>query len=212
MAGRTPWKFPGKWLAISLSGCTEIPVERLRRAAGYYQAMKQSDPFTSQGNGLKFQLGVDKTGEWLTPTSRLDAGISYTPPAIYGLQILMGKKPHTYVTKDKGKIKSIAELVKSEYIPVIVQTNKGLVTDSTGFKGDTSDGVHEYGILGIKRDGGSVQVIIPYREYPLTVVLSVMVKGEANLLSPNAVVDLDDLVNHLVMFISIVDLKAKLEG
>lgn len=126
-----------------------------RWGAGYYQAMKQHGPFTSIGNVLRFQVGVDRNGEWLTPTSKLEAGISYAPSAIYGLQILTGIKPFHYETRNKDEIKKIATLVNHN-IPVVVQTSKGLVTSPKNFTGDTSDGLHEYAILGIKQDGGSV--------------------------------------------------------
>lgn len=54
-------------------------------------------------------------------------------------------------------IKKIARL-PSRQIPVIVQTKKGLVTSPNGFSGDTSDGLHEYALVGIKEDGGSVAI------------------------------------------------------
>lgn len=126
-----------------LTGC--------RWAAGYYQAMKQNGIFTSTG-ALKFQVGVDANGNWLTPQSQLANGGTYAAPAIYGLQIILGVKCYTYRTTDKEEIKRIAGM--NTGYPVIVQTNKGLVTAPQGFGGDTSDGLHEYGILRIKADGG----------------------------------------------------------
>lgn len=125
-----------------------------RWAAGYYQAMKQNGLFTSDGGMMKFQLGVDKDGKWLNPASQLEAGATYAVPAIYGLQILTGSQTFTYSTTDAATIVKIADMAGKAGVHVVVQTSKGLATNSNGFKGDLSEGPHEYALLGLKPDGG----------------------------------------------------------